>query len=138
MCIDNVIIRFVDYADTPFKVPHDSNCFTYTLKYPITLALWLTVPDCRKHSKLTMLTFTMCIVWIGLASYAVAMVITIIGKNQAMSINDLITSISTLLRHTVTMEISYAHVHVHFDNDTSYRLYNCCDANFFPKLYDPH
>lgn len=74
-----IICYFVDYADTPFEVPQDSNCCTFFLKWPITFVLWLTVPDCRKHSKLTMATFAMCIVWIGLASYAVAMLITIIG-----------------------------------------------------------
>lgn len=69
----------LDYADTPYKVPHDTNCFTYILKWPLIFVLWLTVPDCRKHPKLTMLTFFFCIAWIGLASYAVAMLITIVG-----------------------------------------------------------
>lgn len=68
-----------DEADTPFKVPEDMNCLTYLLKYPITLILWISTPDCRKHSKLTMVTFFVCIAWIGIASYAVAMLITIVG-----------------------------------------------------------
>ncbi|XP_055301926.1 sodium/potassium/calcium exchanger 3-like isoform X2 [Sitodiplosis mosellana] len=70
---------YEDYADTPYKVPHDINCCAYLLKWPIILVLWLTVPDCRKRPKLTMMTFCMCIAWIGLASYAVAMLITIVG-----------------------------------------------------------
>lgn len=68
-----------DFADTPYEIPHDSNCLTFILKWPITFILWFTVPDCRKRPKLTMVTFFLCIVWIGLASYAVAMLITIIG-----------------------------------------------------------
>lgn len=49
------------------------------MKWPITLFLWLTLPDCRKRPKLTMVTFFVCIVWIGAASYTVAMLITIVG-----------------------------------------------------------
>lgn len=68
-----------DYAETPFEVPHDSNWFVFLLKWPITFVLWLSVPDVRKHPKMTMVAFSLCIVWIGLISYAVAMLITIIG-----------------------------------------------------------
>lgn len=77
-------IRFVitDEADTPYRVPDDMNCCTYLLKYPITVMLWFTTPDCRKHSKLTMVTFFACIAWIGIASYAVAMLITIVGTYE--------------------------------------------------------
>lgn len=69
----------VDYAETPFEVPADSNWFVFLLKWPITFSLWLSVPDCRKHPKMTMLSFLLCIVWIGLISYVVAILITIIG-----------------------------------------------------------
>lgn len=69
----------LDYAETPFEVPADSNWFVFLLKWPITFLLWLSVPDCRKHPRLTMLAFALCIMWIGLISYVVAIVITIIG-----------------------------------------------------------
>lgn len=69
-----------DIADTPYKIPDDTNVFVYVLKWPITFILWLTLPDCRKHPSLKMMTFFMCIAWIGIASYVVAMLITIIGK----------------------------------------------------------
>lgn len=54
----------------------------FLLKWPITFLLWLSVPDCRKHPKMTMLTFLLCIVWIGLISYVVAILITIIGMQK--------------------------------------------------------
>lgn len=68
-----------DIADTPFKVPEDMNVFVYIFKWPMICVLWLTLPDCRKRPKLKMITFFMCIVWIGIASYTVAVTITIIG-----------------------------------------------------------
>lgn len=71
-------------ADTPWKVPDDTSTFVYLLRWPITLVLWLTLPDCRKHPRLKMITFFLCIAWIGITSYAVAMTITIIGETLSL------------------------------------------------------
>lgn len=79
MYADNTI----DYADSPWKISHDTSTFTFILRWPITFLLWFTLPDCRKHPRLKMLTFFMCIVWIGITSYAVAMLITIVGKQTS-------------------------------------------------------
>ncbi|KAI8430891.1 hypothetical protein MSG28_001017 [Choristoneura fumiferana] len=51
----------------------------WILTWPISLVLWMTVPDCRRRRALYPLTFIMCIVWIGGVSYLVAWIITIIG-----------------------------------------------------------
>lgn len=53
--------------------------FLFVLTWPISLLLYLTIPDCKKYPKLTALTFIMCIFWIGTTSYVVAWLITIIG-----------------------------------------------------------
>lgn len=81
----------VEAADSPWEKPSDTTLFTYILRWPITFCLWLTLPDCRKHPRLVLLTFIMCIVWIGLSSYTVAMAITIIGTtlNFSFKINDI-------------------------------------------------
>lgn len=72
----------IDYADSPWKISHDTSTFTFIMRWPITFLLWFTLPDCRKHPRLKMLTFFMCIVWIGITSYTVAMLITIVGKRM--------------------------------------------------------
>lgn len=86
MIVQCSFLLFLDYAETPFEVPADSNWFVFLLKWPITFVLWLSVPDCRKHSKLTMLSFSLCIIWIGLISYVVAILITIIGMEILLAI----------------------------------------------------
>lgn len=62
--------------------PDNSSCFGklfFVFTWPIRLILWITIPNCRKHSKLFFITFFMCIVWIGFTSYFVAWLITVIG-----------------------------------------------------------
>lgn len=71
---------FLDYADSPWKVSPDTRLIAFILRWPITFVLWLTIPDCRKRPNLKMVTFFLCIVWIGLTSYTVAMLITIVGE----------------------------------------------------------
>ncbi|XP_053624240.1 probable sodium/potassium/calcium exchanger CG1090 isoform X2 [Plodia interpunctella] len=39
--------------------------FLWLLTWPISLLLWVTIPDCRRHPSLYPLTFIMCITWIG-------------------------------------------------------------------------
>ncbi|XP_073829806.1 sodium/potassium/calcium exchanger 5-like [Musca autumnalis] len=51
----------------------------YIFRWPITILLWLTVPNCRKRHSLKYLTFFMAILWTGIMSYVVAFGITIIG-----------------------------------------------------------
>lgn len=52
----------------------------WVLTWPICFLLSITIPDCRKHPRLYVFTFLMCIVWIGTTSYTVAWLITAIGK----------------------------------------------------------
>lgn len=69
-----------DIADNPWHRTEDTGRFAFICRWPITLLLWLTIPDCRKYPKLRALTFFMCIVWIGITSYLVAFLITVFGK----------------------------------------------------------
>ncbi|XP_044743314.1 sodium/potassium/calcium exchanger 3-like [Chrysoperla carnea] len=47
--------------------------------WPIRLVLTCTLPDCRKYPKVFPLTFLMCIFWIGVNSYIVTWMMSIIG-----------------------------------------------------------
>lgn len=54
----------------------------WVLIWPISLLLFLTVPDCRQErwKNWYPLTFLSCVIWIGLTSYMVAWMITAIGR----------------------------------------------------------
>ncbi|XP_069695188.1 sodium/potassium/calcium exchanger 3-like [Periplaneta americana] len=67
-----------------FTWPSDSGCGTklwWLIVRPIAFLLAVTIPNCRSRcgKRLYFLTFIMCIVWIGVASYVVAWMITVIG-----------------------------------------------------------
>lgn len=51
----------------------------WIIKWPISLILSLTIPSTRSYPKLYIVTFSMCVIWIGGLSYLVAWLITIIG-----------------------------------------------------------
>ncbi|XP_061704115.1 sodium/potassium/calcium exchanger 3-like isoform X1 [Cydia pomonella] len=70
----------------------------WVLTWPISLLLWLSVPDCRHRRSLYPLTFLMCIVWIGGVSYLVAWIITIIG--DTLDVPDSITGLTILAAGT--------------------------------------
>lgn len=58
-----------------------SNFFINILRWPITLILWCSIPDCRRYKKFYVLTFINCVIWILLLSYLIASLITVVGKN---------------------------------------------------------
>lgn len=58
----------------------EDNFMVFLMRWPITFLLWATIPDCRKNTKLSLLTFVLCIFWIGVTSYLVAFLITIVGR----------------------------------------------------------
>lgn len=89
----------IDYADSPWKISHDTSTFTFIMRWPITFLLWFTLPDCRKHPRLKMLTFFMCIVWIGITSYTVAMLITIVGKRMKFKVHQFLMARPIRRRH---------------------------------------
>ncbi|XP_049885511.1 sodium/potassium/calcium exchanger 3-like [Pectinophora gossypiella] len=72
--------------------------FLWVLTWPISLVLWLTVPDCRRHQRLYPLTFVMCVAWIGGVSYLVAWIITVIG--DTLNVPDSITGLTILAAGT--------------------------------------
>jgi hypothetical protein len=53
----------------------------HVFSWPISLLVFISIPDCRKNHfrHLYPLTFFMCIVWIGTASYLNAWMMTVIG-----------------------------------------------------------
>ncbi|KYN26787.1 Sodium/potassium/calcium exchanger 5 [Trachymyrmex cornetzi] len=53
----------------------------WVITWPINVALLLTIPDCRRRKLKSWYTFTfiMCVIWIGISSYIIGWVITIIG-----------------------------------------------------------
>lgn len=65
-----------------WKIPQGSiwkKMFFFYL-WPIKAVFMLTVPDPQKYPKWFPVTFLMCILWIGVNSYMVSWMITIIGK----------------------------------------------------------
>lgn len=67
-------------ATNPWKRPRKSNILLFILKWPITFILWCTIPDCRRHEKLYILTFINCVLWILGVSYLIASVISSVGE----------------------------------------------------------
>ncbi|XP_023715511.1 sodium/potassium/calcium exchanger 4 isoform X2 [Cryptotermes secundus] len=59
-----------------------SSKLCWLLIRPIAIVLAATIPDCRSElcKRFYMVTFLMCVVWIGAASYLVAWMITIVGE----------------------------------------------------------
>ncbi|KAG5330751.1 NCKX5 protein, partial [Acromyrmex charruanus] len=53
----------------------------WVITWPINVALLLTIPDCRRRKLRSWypFTFIMCVIWIGISSYIIGWVITIIG-----------------------------------------------------------
>jgi hypothetical protein len=76
-----------DEPESPCTVP--DGCwkrFIWVLGLPLSLTLYVTVPDCRRErfKKCFVLTFILSVVWIGLFSYLMVWMITVVGKD-AMS-----------------------------------------------------
>lgn len=65
-------------ATNPWRIPR--NFLLEVLRWPITLILWCTIPDCRRFQKFYVLTFIICVVWILSLSYLIASLITVVGK----------------------------------------------------------
>ncbi|VVD00707.1 unnamed protein product [Leptidea sinapis] len=74
-----------------------SRCL-WMLTLPLSLVLWLTIPNCKKNPRLYPVTFMMCIIWIAGVSYLVAWIITIIG--DTLNVPDSITGLTILAAGT--------------------------------------
>lgn len=53
--------------------------FWYFFTWPIRLILNYTIPDPEKHKRLILVSFIMCIIWIGCSSYMIFWMIVIVG-----------------------------------------------------------
>ncbi|XP_045472225.1 sodium/potassium/calcium exchanger 3-like isoform X2 [Harmonia axyridis] len=70
--------------------------------WPISFILYLTTPDCRKYPRLFVFTFLMCIIWIGITSYVVAWLITVVG--DTLNIPDSVMGLTFLAAGTSVPE----------------------------------
>lgn len=91
-----------EIADSPWKRTNGTSLCGFIVKWPITAILWFTIPDCRKYPKLRCLTFIMCIVWIGVTSYIVAFLITVVG--DTINIPDSVMGLTFLAAGTSVPE----------------------------------
>ncbi|XP_026463670.1 sodium/potassium/calcium exchanger 3-like [Ctenocephalides felis] len=92
----------VEFAESPWTGPESGGLFAYILKWPISLVLWLTIPDCRSRPRMYPLTFIMCVIWIGVTSYMVAWLITVIG--DTLDIPDSVMGLTFLAAGTSVPE----------------------------------
>lgn len=90
-----------ELASTPWN-RRDENTFAYICRWPITFFLWATIPDCRRYPKLRIVTFFVCIFWIGITSYFVAFLITVMG--DTMDIPDSVMGLTFLAAGTSVPE----------------------------------
>lgn len=65
-------------AINPWKNFHSKRAI-YWLRWPIDLLAYSTMPDPRRHKELFMLTFIICVIWIGICSYLIVYVTTDVG-----------------------------------------------------------
>ncbi|XP_053661518.1 sodium/potassium/calcium exchanger 3-like [Anopheles marshallii] len=67
-----------ELATSPWN-HRDDSLLAFVCRWPITFILWATIPDCRRYPRLRLVTFFACIFWIGITSYFVAFLITVVG-----------------------------------------------------------
>ncbi|ELU13712.1 hypothetical protein CAPTEDRAFT_22628, partial [Capitella teleta] len=84
-----------DDPDPPCVVP--AGCwkrFTWVMGLPLTVALYITVPDCRRDRfrRLFVLSFLLSVVWIGVFSYVMVWMITVVG--QTLSVPDTVMGLT--------------------------------------------
>ncbi|KPJ09354.1 Sodium/potassium/calcium exchanger 5 [Papilio machaon] len=88
--------------DSPLRCPGaGASCARWALwacTWPVTAALWATVPDCRRRPALCPLAFAVCVIWIGAASYLLAWIITILG--DTLDVPDSVTGLTVLAAGT--------------------------------------
>jgi len=85
----------------PFEVPESLlGKFFWLLGLPLSILMWLTIPDCRRpmFAKWWLGTFAMCIVWIGALAFVMVWMVTEFGIN--FEIRDSIMGITLLAAGT--------------------------------------
>ncbi|GBG25547.1 Sodium/potassium/calcium exchanger 1 [Hondaea fermentalgiana] len=113
-----------DEPCNPFELPDGGpfDLFLWALAFPLSLGMFLTIPDCRRpiFKRFYMLTFLMCIVWIALLSYVMVWMATIFGEFACIpqpimgltllaagtSVPDLMSSIAVAKRGLGDMAVS--------------------------------
>lgn len=53
--------------------------------WPIKFVLTLTIPNPKTYRRMYLLTFVLCIIWIGLNSYVIVWMMTVIGEHNSKS-----------------------------------------------------
>ncbi|XP_075156230.1 sodium/potassium/calcium exchanger 5-like [Haematobia irritans] len=103
----------------------------FVCRWPITFLLWLTVPNCRKHSSFKYLTFSLAIMWTGIISYLVAFGITIIG--DTLNIPDSVMGL-TILAAGMSIPEAVCSIIVTRHGQASTGLSNSLGSNTFDIL----
>ncbi|CAG0888782.1 unnamed protein product [Cyprideis torosa] len=105
----------------------------WCISWPIRLLQFLTIPDCRKDvfKRWYLLTFVMCIAWIGGLSYFITWMITIVG--YTLGVPDSVMGITILAAGTSLPEI-ISSVIVARQGYGSMSISNCVGSNTFDIL----
>ena len=83
--------------ESPFSFPEGTfQRFLWLMKLPVQCLMFLTIPDCRtdRWEKWYFVTFIMSLIWIGLFSYILVWMVTIIGFT--LGISDVIMGLTFL------------------------------------------
>lgn len=76
------VVLFTEESTKIWEWPKEQSIASqlwWILTWPISFFLYISTPDCRKYPRLFPLTFFMCIIWIGIISYLISWLITVIG-----------------------------------------------------------
>jgi len=90
-----------DEPFNPFEIPESMvGKVFWLLGFPLSLGMWLTIPDCRREmfKKWWLATFFMCIVWIGALAFIMVWMITEFGIQY--EVRDTIMGITLLAAGT--------------------------------------
>ncbi|XP_074642037.1 sodium/potassium/calcium exchanger 5-like [Tubulanus polymorphus] len=121
--------------ESPWTIPESflSRCFFVSMA-PVNLCLFITVPDCRRPGiwrHLFLLTFTMSVVWIGVFSYVLVWMVTVIG--DTLGIPDTVMGL-TLLAAGTSVPDALAGLFVARDGLGDMAVSNAVGSNIFDIL----
>lgn len=91
-----------EFALNPWEYDKTTCLLMQILKWPIVFALWSTIPDCRRKPHLRYWTFLVCVLWIGVMSYVIIFMITVIG--DTLNIPDSVMGLTFLAAGTSVPE----------------------------------
>ena len=124
--------------NSPLKFPSEGSLWSkclWLLSLPIYLVLTFTVPDCRKFDKklpIVFASFSLSIVWIGIFSYLMVWMVTVIGF--ALSVPDTIMGLTFLAAGTSVPD-AMASAIVARNGEVDMAVSNSIGSNIFDILF---